>query len=625
VAFAVDDSPVQLWIPGQPVPDAFIEAARNPAWRVSAHNDAFESAIERHILGPRYGWPLVEHSRHLCTMAQCRVLALPAGLDRAAKALGLPITKDEAGTRLMQQMSRPRKPRKGEDPQGIYWFDDPARLKRLYAYCVQDVEVERSLAKRLPFLSEAETVFWQLDATINNRGIAVDRQLARRASAIVDTALVEIDLEIKKLTNGAVERASLRDRIVKWVVTQGVDVSSIAKDALETLLASELPPIVRQVLELRLLSAQAATKKLDALLMLAGPDARVRGSFQYHGASTGRWSGSGVQPQNLKRLDEVIDISGALELIATGDYHQFKAQFPNPLETIGSLIRPMFVAAEGHQLIGADFSGIEARILAWVAGEDWKLQAFRRIDAAGEGVADMYRQAYARAFRIGDPLTVTKEQRQIGKVMELALGYQGGIGAFQSMAKNYGVVVDDREAERLKHAWRNAHPRIVAFWIGLENAAIAATAVSGTIHRCRQILFKREGDFLFAKLPSGRKLAYPFPKLITGRNGGRFLSFKDASNGRWQDVKNGAGTYGGMLCENVVSGIARDLLAGALLRLEAAGYKIVLHCHDEAVAEVPIGFGSVEEFDALMTQLPEWAQGLPLVVGKPWVNKRYVK
>jgi DNA polymerase len=232
---------------------------------------------------------------------------------------------------------------------------------------------------------------------------------------------------------------------VSWAASQGVAVSSIAKDALESMLASKLPPIVQQVLELRLQSAQAATKKLTSLLILAGPDSRVRGSFQYHGASTGRWSGSGVQPQNLKRLDEDIDIAGALALMATGDYHKFKARYPDPLETIGSLIRPMFVATEGYQLIGGDYSGIEARILAWVAGETWKVEAFRAHDVAGKGVADIYQQSYARAFKINNPLTVTKEQRQIGKVMELALGYAGGVGAFKSMANNYGMVVMIRQ------------------------------------------------------------------------------------------------------------------------------------------------------------------------------------
>jgi DNA polymerase len=625
-SFAVDDGPVQLWIPGQPAPPEFVEAARNPNWLVCAHNDGFESAIEREILGPRHGWPLIEQSRHRCTMAQARALALPAGLDRLAKALSLPFTKDNDGHRLMLRMSRPRPPRKGEDPTKVYWFEDQDRLAQLYAYCQRDTETEREAYRRLPPLSDSETALWQLDVIINDRGIAVDRSLAQAAVEIVDAVLAEIDTSIAESTGGAAERASQRNRIVDWVASQGVNgVSSIGKDALESALASQLPPNVREVLELRQLSAHAATKKLTSLLTMAGADDRVRGSFQYHGASTGRWSGSGVQPQNLKRLDDDIDIAEVLPLIATGDFRQFKARFPNPLETIGSLIRLMFVAARDHQFIGADYSGIESRILAWVAGETWKIKAFQEFDIAPEGTAaDVYQKNYANAFKIADALTVSKKPRQVGKVMELAFGYAGGVGAFASMAKNYGVVIDDETAERLKRAWREAHPNVVGFWHGLNSAAIEAVAVPGTDCRCRYVTFRSEGDYLFAMLPSGRKLAYPFPKLITGRRGERVVTFKDASNGRWEDTRNGDGAYGGMFCENVVSGIARDLLAGALLRLEAADYKIVLHCHDEAVAEVQIGFGSIEEFGALMTRLPEWAHGLPLTA-KAWTGNRYAK
>ena len=622
VAFCVDDGPVQLWLPGQPVPPEFAHAASDPAWTIAAHNDAFETAIERAILGPRFGWPQVPIDRHRCLMAMARAHALPGSLEDVASALKLPEQKDKAGHALMLKMSKPRKPRKGEDASALLWLDDPESLGRLYAYCKQDVATERELMRRLRPLCHREEIVWRIDAAINDRGIMVDRPLLKAADRIIETALEELDREIAELTGGAVTKLTQCARIQAWAAEQGCIIPSMVADKIDELLKGEPPAPVRRALELRRLAAQAAVKKVSAILNWAGPDDRIRGSFQFHKASTGRWSGAGPQLQNLKRsdTDDPLLAAAAINVIASGDYSQAKDFHPNPLEMIGSNVRSMLIAAPGHRFIGGDFKSIEARVLAWLAGEQWKLDAFRAFDAC-EG-PEPYVMTYSRAFNNVAPEAVTAEQRAVGKVMDLALGYAGGVGAFQSMALNYGVVVTDRRADGLKNAWRALHPNIVGLWKRLNMAAIAATRAPGSPAKVGPLTFRRDGDFLFLRLPSSRELCFPYAHLITDKHGNPAVSFKDASGGQWRDCRFGQGAYGGLFTENVVQAIARDLLAEALFRLERDGYPVVLHCHDEAVVEVPIGTGSLAEFHDIMTKAPSWADGLP-IAAECWEGGRY--
>ena len=301
MAFAVDDGPVQIWLPGNSVPKEFVEAAADPGWIVAAHGDHFEAAIEQHVLQP-LGWPLIPLERHRCTMSMSLALGLPAKLAAVADALELENRKDAAGERLMHQMSKPRRARQGEDPADVYWFDDADRLQRLYDYCRQDVEVERELHDRLRPLSTAEQALWVLSSQINERGFHVDRQFAEAARRIAQAAAPEIDAELAELTAGAVTGINQVARLLQWLQDQGCTVQTLGRKAIEQLLEqAELPPAVQRALELRLGGAQAAVKKIDALLARAGDDDRVRGAFRYHGAATGRWAGEGFQPQNLKR------------------------------------------------------------------------------------------------------------------------------------------------------------------------------------------------------------------------------------------------------------------------------------------------------------------------------------
>jgi DNA polymerase bacteriophage-type len=621
--YAVDNDAVKLWRCGDPVPAEFIAAAQNSNWVVAAFNDTFEAAIEKLILAPRYRWPVVPIERHRCTQAMCLALGLPAKLSAAADALELSHRKDAAGERLMHQTSKPRRAHKDENPNGVYWFDDEDRLDRLYSYCAQDVRVERELYNRLPPLSRTEQAIWQLSYQINIRGFHIDRAFAEAARKIAEAAAPEIDQEIAEITSGDVITINQVTRLQAWLQDHGCRLQKLDRKAIERQLQKgddELPAPVRRLLELRLGGAQASVKKINALLARAGADDRIRGGFRYHGAATGRWTGEGVQPQNLKR-PTVDDLNGAITAVATGDYAHVRSLYSRPLAVIGDCSRAMICAAPGHVLIGADFSSIESRVLAWVAGEEWKLDSYRRFDATQDPRDEPYCVTACKIFNKPNG-TFTKDdpERSVGKVADLAFGYAGGLGAWRKFEPDRFT---DDEVKAFIRGWRHAHPEIKRLWERLDRAAWTAVQQRGRMVRCGVARFRCDGAFLQLTLPSGRKLSYPQPRII-GDEHEQHVVFADNAAGQFQDCRHGQGAYGGLWTENVVSGIARDLLADAMLRIEAAGYPIVLHVHDEVVAEVPEGFGSTDEFTHLMIRKPAWALDLP-IAAKAWTGKRYTK
>lgn len=622
ISYAIDGDPVQRWFPGDPVPQIWLEAAENPTWVAVAHNDAFESAIEEHILHPRYGFPLISADRHRCTQAAAHALGLPAKLGLLADALEFTHRKDAAGERLMHQMSKPRKARFGEDPEGTYWHEEPDQIARLSDYCCWDVECEREADDRVPPLSAAEQAAWVLSNKINNRGFHVDRKFAVAARKIAREAAPEFDAEIAEITFGAVTAINQVQKMKDWLATQGCVADSLGRKKLEKLLEDdELPASVRRLLELRLGGAQAATKKIDALIARASSgDDRIRGAFVFHGASTGRWSGSGFQPQNLKR-PTVEDLDAAAAAVATGDYAYMKTLFPKPLSVVGDCTRQMIIAAHLHSLMGGDFGAIESRVLAWIAGETWKLDAYRRFDATKDPRDEPYVQTAVKVLRLNSPDAVTKAQRKIGKICDLAFGYMGALGAWRNFEPDQ---YSDAEVEVFKNEWRASHPNIVKFWSDIDRAAVKAVRERGEVISCGPVLLRSSGSFLQIKLPSVRRLSYPFPRIIQDDRGRHRVVFDDNAQGKFVACRGGQGAYGGTWCENVVSGIARDLLVEALHRVEAAGYPIVMHIHDEIVCEVADGFGSQEEFTALMTRNPSWAPDLP-IAASAWSGPRYCK
>jgi DNA polymerase len=643
MAYAFDDEPVEIIAGDFCVLQNVLEGGEALQFvadggTVAAHKASFELAIWNHICVPRYGWPPLKPKQCRDTMAMVYAMALPGSLDKASAAVGIAQQKDAAGYRLMMQMCRPREVK----PDGtLVWWSEPDKLQRLYEYCKQDVRVERELDKRLMPLSQSEQALWVLDQKINNRGITIDRQAVTKAIVVVESEQTRLNEEMKRVTGNFVGFCTETARLTKWVQDQGVMVGGVAKADVLDALDGPLPDVVRDALLLRQEAGKSSTAKLKTMLTAASSDDRLRGMLQFHGAGTGRWAGRKVQLHNMPRPglrdgERVLkfpqkEIERAIEVIVTHEPKEaariLDMLFGSPLEVVSSCLRAMLRAAPGHDLLAADFANIEGRALAWLAGEEWKLHAFREYDA--KRGPDIYKISANRIYGVAIE-DVVDDQRQIGKVAELACGYQGGVGAFQMMAKTYLVKVADELADSIKTKWRQAHSRITELWYAYEDAALRAVLSPGLVVSAgpsgRAIKFKVSGSFLWCLLPSGRALCYPYPKVKPietpwgeTKDQVHYMTV-DGTTNKWVETH----TYGGKIAENVTQAICRDLLAHAIVNAEAAGYPVVLHVHDEVVSEMPKGAGSLEEFEAICARTPKWADGLPVTTAG-WRGERYRK
>lgn len=615
-AYAVDDGEVKVWTPDMLTPDE-IKIAIMFEWDIMAHNAQFERVIWAGVLSPRYGWPIPDLRQWRCTMAMAYAMALPGSLADAAAAVGLEHDKDAAGQRLMLQMCKPRSEKKGV----ATWWDDDTRINRLIAYCVQDVIVERALFARLMPLRKWEQELWWIDQEINENGISLDLITVDAAQNVVDAMTAGLDEEMRIATGGVVQACSNVAQLTGWLRGKGLDVATLAKSTLPSYLEDEsIPEEVRYVIGLRYDAAKASNAKLKAMRNVVGSDSRARGLFQYHGAATGRWSGRLIQTQNMPRGDlKQKEVEHAVSLIVAGEVRLLDMLYGHPMAVISSCLRALLQAAPGMELMVVDFASIEARVVAWLAGEQKVLNVFR-----GDGL--IYELAASGIYNV--PMSqVTKQQRLIGKVATLALGFGGGKVAFQKMAKNYGVDLHAEKAEEIKTAWRKDNPNIVRLWADLEAAAINAVEKPGKKFVAGKVIFMKSGSFLWCRLPSGRALCYPYPviKLKETPWGEKkpALHYKgvDSMNGyKWLELDS----YGGKFSENVTQAVARDILAEAVVRVHNAGFKVVMHVHDEIVVEVPEGTGDLPSFEKMVTEAPRWAGGLP-IGGEGWIGKRYRK
>lgn len=638
-AYSFADEDPALWVPGQPCPPAIVEHVTNGG-EIRAWNAPFEMELWREVAGPRYGWPVARDEQFFCSMACAYAMGLPGALEDAALALGLQILKDTEGRSLMLRMARPRSMLNGKP----VWWDDADKLKRLYAYCQQDVRVERELHKRLLPLSAREREVWLLDYRINQRGVALDMPSVRGAIKLADAMKVTNDEKLAEITGGAVRTVAAVAAFKEWLAANGAAMESLAKQAVSDRLLVQEPPLdsrVRDALLLRQESAKSSVAKFDVMEKRAGADGRLRQMYQYHGAATGRWAGRGVQTANLPRdIPKAETVERILDLVRSGDHDAIDAIYGAPLTMASKCLRSFFVAPPGKKLAVGDWTAIEGRGQAWFAGEQWKLQAFRAADEGkGPGI---YELAYSRMFNV--PVESVKdpsEERQVGKVCELAFGYQGGVGSFHVMSKTYGVKVSDEKADEFKNAWRATHPKIKQCWYDIQRAAVDATRSPGAVFTCghpsRLARFRVVGSFLWCLLPSGRAICFPYPRLLEGSRGPQLTymtvpSQDDKRKGKViADPKNSSNwvrvaTYGGSLFNNIVQGFCRDILADAMLYLDSAGASIVLHTYDDIVLEVPAEKADAARggLEKAMLTVPAWAAGFPLKA-KPKVMARYGK
>jgi DNA polymerase len=617
VCYAINDGKIETWIPeeGKPPPDVFVEAANNPDWRSVAHNDGFETGIEEHILGPRYGWPLVPIERHICTEAMALAAALPGELAAIAEILQLPVQKDIEGRKLMLELSKPRKARKGEDPKGIYWVEiTPEKLARLIKYCCNDVATERAACHRLQQLPIFEQKVWQIDARINARGFRTDLELAAAARKIVQAEQARINAKASTLSGGAITTIHQRDRIIAYVNERGHNLQRLNKRAVATALAHEPDAETRKILELRREGARASVEKLDTLFASVCDDLRVRSVLRYYGSHTGRWTGAGFQPQNLKK-PSIKSITAAIAAVRSGKLENVQA-LGDPISIIADISRAIIVAAPGNVLEAGDFSAIESRILAWVANETWKLEAYREFDRTGDPKLEPYCVIASRV--LGREVAPANEaDRERGKTQDLAFGFGGSVGAWRRF------VPDDPRSDNEIYAqevvpFRKMHPATVQFWAQLAYAMKECVRFRKPVQRDK---FSCDfvGEDLHLILPSGRHLYYPKARLDVAKYGNYEIYFHSKTKG-WQEIV----TWHGTLTENLVQAVARDLLANALVNLDAAGLEPVLHVHDEIVVEIAQTSANRNEFLQLMTTPPAWATGLP-IAAKTRTSERYIK
>lgn len=606
-AWAVDDGPVQV---AEGVPDEFRRALAT-ASEVWAHNAQFDRTI---LLATGVA-EAEDLSRWRCTRARALVHSLPGALADLCRFFDLPVedTKQaEDGKKLIRLFCVPQK-----GGRRVFPADRPDEWQRFRRYAEFDVRALRAVEAKLPSRNYAgrELEAWHADQRINARGVAVDLDLARAAVDAARALRAEYDARAAALAPGALASIRQRDRLLQTLAEQyGVVLPDLRSTTVAAALDGDLPDAARELLLARAEGALAASRKYDAVLAAASHDGRLRGLLQYCGASrTGRWSGQIVQPQNLPRPPAYLKgeaFDHAVEVVKHGAVAEV---YPRPMEVLSGVARGVFVAPPGRRLVIADYSAIEARVLAWLAGEQRVLDTFR----AGK---DVYVAAYAASFGVPEA-EVTPEQRQIGKMQVLLLGYGGGVGAVvRAGGAKARAWPDEYIRDQIIQPWRAAHTNIVRLWRGLEAAAKAATERDGFSARVGRLVVGRRGDVLMIRLPSGRVLCYHRPEL--DRDGQvTYLGTTPFTGSKLVRVT----TYGGMLAENVTQAVARDVMRDGMLNAEAAGYEVVLTVHDEIVAEVPDGDADpVPGLVRAMTEGIEWADGLPLAAAG-FATTRYRK
>ncbi len=632
---------------------------------VEAHNAWFERGIWTNICVPKLGWPAVGHEQWRCSAAKAAAYSLPRNLENLTVALALKVKKDTEGAKVMKKMAKPRKPLKRdvqawlddnatlplpakkcvttlypnddgtyrvvaewdggseEHDLPLFWNESAELLERLCAYCRVDVLAEEAASDRLRDLSPKETEMYLMDQHINQMGFQLDREGIECALEIVNGIYAELNKELVELTEGQVQKATQRARMMAWFQENGLPLEDTQGSTIDSWLKREdVDPKVRRGLELVRALGRSSTAKFVAAQNWAHPDTwRVHGGLLYHGAGTGRWSGSGVQPHNFPR-GNIKNMELAWEVIKSRDLAAIEMLYGDAMELLSHALRGMIVPTPGRRLMVADYAAIEARVVLWLAGDDEALEVFRRNECIYMAMAT---EIYGRLIHDKE---AQAEERQMGKQAVLGLGYQMGAKKFQAtLAEKYGIFIELEFAQKIVDAYRNKFWRVKKMWWDQEAAAIAAVRTPGRVVRCGRVQWCCFDGFLHCKLPSGRLLGYCDPRVIKkptpwGENKDALTYMGvDPYTKKWRRQD----TYGGMLVENITQATARDLMADAMLRCHKEGlYDVILSVHDELIAECDMDKGDVKDFEATMAYTPDWAEGCP-VKAEGWTGLRYRK
>lgn len=633
MAFIVDDKPVRLWKRNDPLNlESLRKLIEND--QIEAHNVFFERAIWENIMVKRYGWPEIKPEQWRCSAALAAYHAIPRSLENAGAALGLTTVKDQDGKRIMLQLAKTRINRDE-------FYDETEyadKYEALYEYCKTDVNAERAISEALSQLPAKELRIWQLDQKINHRGVPMDREAIEASINMLNEHVEKLTKEAAELGEGDFQSVNQRDKILKYAKAQGEEIENYTKTGVNEALTKVKNPKVKRILEIRQALGKTSTAKYERMLNMLPADNRVRDTLMYHGAATGRWSGRGIQFQNLPRGSAKIeDMPSAIELIKSQNIKAIEMLYGDFMQFMSTAIRGMLKAPKGKTLIVADFAAIEARVLGWLSRSELMLKQFR------DGI-DLYKEMAAKIYKI-DISEVTSEQRQLGKAAILGAGYGMGAPKFMETCKNWGIEINESLAKIAIYTYRETYPEVKNFWTRMEYAAMRAiedkggikkNMVSGKLVTNNYVSWgfgKSCGDFLKCFLPSGRALHFYKPEIKDkdtpwGRKPGlTFMGEKMGATGgkTWMQVD----TYGGKLVENITQAVARDLMAEAMLRIEEAGFEIILSIHDELIAEIPEKwcFDQLKillNFEQLMSEVPIWATGCP-IEAKGWIGKHYKK
>lgn len=599
-AYAFDDGPVELVdLTKDELPDEIMQALTDNQILKTAYNANFErTCIQKHF-GIR-----LSVSEWSCTMVASSELGLPNSLATVAMALGLAEQKDSRGKALINYFSKPCKPTEANGMRTRNLPEHaPDKWQTFKDYCKQDVEVERSIRRKIArFPIEAsEQRLWEYDQRINDRGVRIDPRVVNNAIKFDDIYSEHCRQRAFEITG--LENVNSISQIKGWIKEKtGKDIKSLTKETIGDLASTTDGEDVKEVLRLRSEMSKTSTAKYKAMQQSVCPDGRVRGLLQFYGANrTGRWAGRLVQVQNLPQ-NHMRDLDLARQTVAAGDFEVFEMLYNNPPQVLSELIRTAFIPSDGRRFIVSDFSAIEARVLSYLADEMWRIEVFKTHGKIYEASAAQMFKVPMESIKKGDPL------RQKGKIAELALGYGGSVGAMVNMgALKQGL--QEEELQPIVDSWRASNPKITAFWRTVEKAAL--DAVEGKPSRIAHgISFVKQAGILFIGLPSGRRLAYVKPRIETNKFGRPALTYEGMNQTKksWERLE----TFGGKLTENIVQAFSRDCLAESIIRLEDLGFEINFHVHDEVVLDVPIGQSSAEEVAEIMGQPISWAPGLPL-------------